>query len=110
MNKDEFELTGITSDGGTVIAEGPQGLATYALLMWRAALALEIKSVSQMVASRNANAKTIIPQLVALRITEVPLKYTASGTLRAFKLSDKVRAYQDLNAFLVSKGAEDRTL
>jgi hypothetical protein len=100
MNKQEIELGGITSNDGAIVAAGQQGIATYALLMWRTALGLEIKT--GMMAGRNVNAKTIIPQLVALEITDVALTRLTRPR--------KIKAYEDLNAFLVSKGFMDRPL
>jgi hypothetical protein len=94
MNKDDIELGTIQTTGdGTIIASGQAAINTYALLMWRRAIKLELKT--GMKASRAVNIKTIIPQLAALGITDVQPNYSKAR---------KLKAYADLDAFMDSRG------
>jgi hypothetical protein len=100
MNKDDIILGGITSRGGTIVAEGQQGVTTYALVMWRVALKAQINT--GMIINPGVSAKVVLPQLVALGITDVPLTRITQKRM--------IRAWNDLNDFLISKGAEGKSL
>lgn len=90
----------MSEDSGFVIV-GERQMYAFSLIQWRSALGLELRSTSGMVASRHVNARTIIPQLEQLGITKV------TGKLSRKK---KIKAYDDLNAFMVASGFEDRPL
>jgi hypothetical protein len=86
---------------GTLVFSGEAQIFAYSLITFRSALGLELRSKNGMVASRFMNAKTIIPQISHLGITDV------TGRLSRKK---KIKAYDDLNAFMVANGLEDRPL
>lgn len=69
----------------------------YALIEARAALRLEINSPTGMVATRNVNARTIIPWLVKNGVTDVTPPYTKKR---------KIKAWNDLNAWMIKRGFE----
>ena len=88
----------MSEDGFVVEGKGIPGVA---LIQFRCALGLELRSTSGMVASRRLNAKTIIPVLVDWGITDVPTPYTRAR---------KIRAYKDLDKFMTENGFEPRPL
>lgn len=90
----------MSEDSGFVIS-GKERMFGLALIQWRSALKLEIKSTTGMVASRHMNARTIIPQLYEYGITDVLPNYSKKR---------KIQAYNDLNKYMVSKGFEDKPL
>ena len=100
MTSTDTQLGGITTtDDGTIIAEGPQGVMTYQLLMFRTAMRLEIRT--GMMANRNVKCATIIPRLFDMGITKVEPKYTDKR---------KREAYADLDAYIVANGGPARSL
>jgi hypothetical protein len=88
------------SEGNGFAIDGPQ-IPGAALIQFRAAMGLELRSNSGMIASRRVNAKTIIPILVEMRITHVSAPYTRAR---------KIRAYNDLDKFMTDNGFEPRPL
>lgn len=90
----------MSEDNGFVIS-GRDQVFGATLIQYRAALGLEIRSTSGMVASRFVNARTIIPQLYEWSITDVLPKYSKKK---------KIQAYNDLNKFMVEHGLEDKPL
>jgi hypothetical protein len=100
MELASYQLGGITTtDDGTIIAEGTQGVATYMLTMFRTAMRLEIRT--GMYPNRNVKCSTIIPILVEMRIAHVSAPYTRAR---------KIRAYKDLDAYIVANGGQSRSL
>lgn len=85
---------------GTTIASGLKGLMIFRLVQARSALRLEVNG-NGMIASRAVNAKTIIPWLVTQEITQVQPPYTKAR---------KVRAWNDLNDWMIAHGFEAATL
>lgn len=77
----------MSEDTGFIIT-GEQ-IPGAALIQFRAALGLELRSTSGMIASRHVNAKTIIPILVQWGITDVPAPYTRARKLKAYKALDE---------------------
>lgn len=71
------------------------------LIIARIALGVEIKSAGAMIASKGANAKTIIPWMYRMEITKVQPRYTQKR---------KRQAWDDLNEYMVALGFERRTL
>jgi hypothetical protein len=100
MTSTDTQLGGITTTpDGTIIAQGPQGVATYQLLMFRTAMHLEIRT--GLFANRSVKCATIIPRLFDMGITKVEPKYTAKR---------KREAYADLDAYIVANGGPSKPL
>ena len=85
----------VVTNDGTIVASGRQGVMTYALLMYRRAMKLEL--TTGMMASRNVNCKTIIPQLNTLEITDIKPSFTRAK---------KIAAYNALNEHIAANGGE----
>jgi hypothetical protein len=85
------------SEGNGFVISGPQ-IPGAALIQFRAAMGLELRNNSGMIASRRVNAKTIIPMLVAWGITDVSAPYSKARKLRAYNDLDKFIKGQRLRA------------
>jgi hypothetical protein len=90
----------MSDDNGFAIS-GQDKMFGVTLIQYRMALKLEIQSTSGMIASRFMNARTIIPRLYEWGITDVLPNYSKKR---------KIQAYNDLNAFMVANGFEDKPL
>lgn len=83
------------------VISGAANIQAAGLIQFRSALGLEVRSTSGMIASRHVNAKTIIPILVSMGITDVPSPYTKAR---------KRKAYTDLDRYMTANGFQPRPL